>query len=63
MDSPYTPQLRNLIERAQQDDDTALPELRHLLDETPELWQQVGDLTKHCGAQNYLAGIAGCSLD
>ena len=47
MDSPYTPQLRDLIQRAQQDDETALPELRHLLDETPELWRQVGDLAKH----------------
>ena len=47
MDSPYTPQLRDLIDRAQQGDETALPELRALLDETPDLWQQVGDVAKH----------------
>ena len=47
MDSPYTPQVRDLIGRAQHGDETALPELRELLDRTPGLWQQVGDIAKH----------------
>ena len=47
MDSPYTPLLRDLIDRAQHGDETVLPELRELLDKTPELWQQVGDVAKH----------------
>lgn len=49
-DSPYTLELRDLIERAQQGDETALPELRELLDKTPELWRQVGDVAKHVEA-------------
>ena len=47
MDSPYTPELCDPIERAQRGDQTAVPELRQLLDKTPELWQQIGDLAKH----------------
>jgi len=47
MDGSYTPELRELIDRAQRGDETALPELRQLLNSTPELWQQVGDLAKH----------------
>ena len=47
MDSPYTPILRDLIDRARQGDETALPALRTLLDESPGLWKQVGDLAKH----------------
>jgi len=39
--------LRELISQAQNGDETALPELRELLDETPELWEQIGDLAKH----------------
>ncbi len=46
-DSPYTSELRDLVERAQRGDQTAMPELRGLLDKSPELWQQVGDLAKH----------------
>ncbi len=46
-DSPYTPELHDLVERAQRGDQTAMPELRQLLDKSPELWQQVGDLAKH----------------
>ena len=46
-DNPYTPQLRDLIDRAQHGDETALPDLRELLNKTPELWQQVGDIAKH----------------
>ena len=47
MDSPCTAELRDLIERAQRGDQTAMPELRQLLDKTPDLWKQVGDLGKH----------------
>ena len=47
MDSPYTPELSDLIDRAQRGDQTAMPELRQLLDKSPELWKQVGDLAKH----------------
>ena len=46
-DSPYTSELRVLIERAQHGDQTAMPELRKQLDSTADLWQQVGDLAKH----------------
>jgi hypothetical protein len=46
-DSPYTSELRVLIERAQHGDQTAMPELREQLDSTADLWQQVGDLAKH----------------
>jgi hypothetical protein len=47
MDNPYTNELRELVERAGYGDETALPELRKLLDQTPELWKQVGDVAKH----------------
>jgi hypothetical protein len=47
MDSPYTPELRDLVERAQHGDETAMPELRQLLDKSPQLWEQIGDLAKH----------------
>ena len=47
MDSPYTPELSDLIDRAQRGDQTAMPELRQLVDKSPELWKQVGDLAKH----------------
>jgi hypothetical protein len=46
-ESPYMGPLRELIERAQSGDQSAMPELRELLDDTPELWQQVGDAAKH----------------
>ncbi len=47
MDSPYTPELRDLVERAQRGDQTAMPELCQLLDRSPALWKQIGDLAKH----------------
>ena len=46
-DNPYTDELRELAERAGYGDETALPELRQLLDNTPDLWQQVGDVAQH----------------
>src|SRR5262245_7998003 len=36
--------LESLVERAQQGDETVLPELRQVLDNHPELWQRCGDL-------------------
>jgi hypothetical protein len=47
IESPYTPELRDLVERAQHGDETAMPELRQLLDKSPQLWEQIGDLAKH----------------
>ena len=57
-DGRYTLYMRELIERARQGDVTAMPELRTLLDDTPELWQQIGDLAQHVGSAwiNLLAG-------
>ena len=46
-ENPYTTELLELVERAGHGDETALPELRHLLDKTPHLWQQLGDVAKH----------------
>jgi len=40
-------ELRELIERARQGDKTAMPRLRELLDDTPVLWKQIGDMAKH----------------
>lgn len=39
--------LDQLIERAQEGDLSALPDLRRWLDQEPALWQQCGDLAKH----------------
>ena len=36
MDGPYTPQLRELIDRAQNGDQSVMPELRKLLDQTTD---------------------------
>ncbi len=38
--------LRSLVQRAQQGDQTALPALRLMLDEHPEIWHQSGDLAR-----------------
>ena len=46
-DNPYTIALSDLVDRAGCGDESALPELRPLLDKTPELWMRVGDLAKH----------------
>ena len=38
--------LHELVNRAQQGDETALPELREALDADPALWEKAGDLSK-----------------
>jgi hypothetical protein len=44
----YTEEIQRLLLRAQEGDTTALPELRDLLENRPELWKQLGDLVAHC---------------
>src|SRR5262245_19103886 len=44
---PYTEAMRSLLQRGQQGDASVLPQLRELLDERPELWQRLGNLTGH----------------
>ena len=44
---PYTEEMRQVLERAQQGDRSVLPRLRELLDERPELWREAGDLAAH----------------
>ena len=46
-DNPCTIELRDLVERAGYGDETAIIDLRALLNAMPELWKQVGDLAKH----------------
>lgn len=46
-DNPCTIELRELVERAGYGDETAIIDLRALLNTMPELWKQVGDLAKH----------------
>jgi len=48
--------LRRVVERARQGDAAALPELRRLLDESPELWRFYGDLARH--AEESLVALA-----
>src|SRR5262249_5431054 len=43
----YTEEMQRLILRAQEGDFTSLTELRALLDERRDLWQNVGDLAQH----------------
>jgi hypothetical protein len=42
-----TPELRDLVSRAQQGDVTVLPRLKEFLDAHPEVWQELGDLARH----------------
>jgi hypothetical protein len=44
----YTEEIQRLLLSAQEGDTTALPELRVLLENRPELWKQLGDLVAHC---------------
>ncbi len=44
---PFTEEMRQVMERAQRGDSTALAQLSELLDSRPELWQQFGDLARH----------------
>jgi hypothetical protein len=43
-DLPAGGELRQLVQRAERGDQAALPALRKVLDETPSLWRQYGDL-------------------
>jgi len=43
---PPNTQLRDLVQRAQNGDQTAVPGLRMFLDAHPEVWLQAGDLAK-----------------
>src|SRR5262249_54018333 len=45
--SIYTDELKGLMNRAQKGDYGAQTELRALLDQRSDLWQTVGDLSKH----------------
>src|SRR3954453_5441618 len=45
-ESVIGPELRQLVARAEQGDDSALPALRRLLDNTPALWREYGDLAR-----------------
>lgn len=42
-----TEEVKQLVQRAEAGDTSVLPELRRLLTEVPELWQQYGDLALH----------------
>jgi hypothetical protein len=42
-----TPDLRELVGRAQQGDVTVLPRLKEFLDAHPQVWQELGDLALH----------------
>jgi hypothetical protein len=42
-----SPELRELVGRAQQGDVTVLPRLKEFLDGHPEVWQELGDLARH----------------
>jgi hypothetical protein len=44
---PFTEEMRQIMERAQKGDASVLAELREMLDNHPELWQQLGDLARH----------------
>jgi hypothetical protein len=47
---PDVEDLRELLERARQGDRDALPRLREVLDNCPQLWQHFGDLGRHAEA-------------
>jgi hypothetical protein len=53
--------LEVLVQRARQGDESALPELRELLDRCPELWQRCGDLAAQA-QQGWLNLVGGVNL-
>src|SRR5262245_50100575 len=55
-EAPYTEQVRELLFRAQQGDQSVLPQLRAVLDGRPGLWRQLGDLAGH--ARDALLALA-----
>jgi len=54
-------EIRQLVQRAEQGDVSALPALRTLLDESPAVWQQYGDLAlqSECSLIRLVAGQNG----
>jgi hypothetical protein len=60
-EAPYTEEMREVLLRAQQGDQAALPRLRELLDDRPELWRRLGDLAGHA-RDGLLALASGTSL-
>jgi hypothetical protein len=57
----YSLEVRDLLLRADQGDQTVLPALRRLLDKHPELWRQFGDLAQQARSA-LLTWAAGKSL-
>jgi hypothetical protein len=55
-DSGLDEELRQVLEKASKGDESALPELRRLLDDSPALWRRAGDLARH--ALEALIGLA-----
>jgi hypothetical protein len=53
--------LRAVLERAEQGDDTALPELRKALDAHSSIWERYGDLARHA-RDAWLGHVAGDNL-
>src|SRR5262245_56691085 len=53
---PLTEQVRELLFRAQEGDQSVLPQLREVLDSRPGLWRQMGDLAGH--ARDALLALA-----
>jgi hypothetical protein len=46
-DQPVPPRLSDLVARAKEGDPAALPEIRSVLDEHPEIWEYYGNLSPH----------------
>jgi hypothetical protein len=57
-DVPPAEELQRLLKAAEQGDLKVLPQLRHLLDHSPELWDQYGNLALHaeCALVKLAAG-------
>jgi hypothetical protein len=55
-ETPFTEEVRDLLLQAQQGKPEVLPALQALLDEHPELWRQMGDLSWQ--AEQGLVGLA-----
>ena len=53
--------LRAVLERAEQGDDTAVPELRKALDAHPSIWERYGDLARQA-RDAWLGHVAGDNL-
>ena len=60
-EDPILERLRQLVQRAEQGDETVLPELRAALDVNPWVWQRYGDLAKQSQAA-WLQLVAGRNL-